>query len=942
MLRKTDHFKDIGNEMTKLKVNEITLIKNEAKANINRLVETYKLLKSEGKIRANDEEQIKQHFIELLFEYLGWSMRDPEEVIKEERIGRKKVDFAFKLNGMTKFFIEAKAVNIDLTDKAVVEQALNYGWNAGITWSILSNFERIFILNSEWKTTGNALLSNYKTLYYDKFANEQFEGLWLLSKESFLANRLDLLAEKEERKARKTPVTKQLFKDLTKIRNILRADLIKHNISLKDKPQIIPETIQRIIDKLIFIRKTEDMGIEDYPLKKNLRLYMSGELKHLAKNIQQLFIKFNDTYDSEMFKPEHISNQADISDNAMSEIVSILYSSDERCEYNFAHIDADVLGNIYEQYLALMLKGGEIRGKYEGSKIQKKEQGVYYTPTYIVNYIVKNCVGEWIKENENDVEKIKVLDPACGSGSFLIRTVDFIYKERIKKEGKEYQSKLEDSSKARTTLKSDIITKNIYGVDVDEKAIDIVQLNLLLKAIETKQKLPTLRQNIKVGNSLIDDSGIAHEKAFKWKEQFTNLITEKSEGLFDIVIGNPPYLKARDTKDAIGRKWIEKSGEYETPYKMWDTYVVFVERGVKLLKPNGIFAMIIPDTIGVADYTQKLVDLLITRYSVYQIDFFPDIVIFDGVGVKNKIIFVKNTKAINKCKRILHEGTVENVRIIDVINNRNKNIFKLDISKIDFAFPNTIPLGNICYVSYGARFNSDKSDKMKFKKSDLISDTQDKIHNKIYTEGKYIDSYRINKELFVEWGTERCPKRLVRPTFPELYPPEKLLMSRQKRIVSYTDKGLICDNTIIVGVPYFALKGVENNSIKKYLKNIKLNRVEAEETSLKFNLKYLLTILNSKLVAYFLKLENRSKIDSYPDDWKKIPIKLISEEQQTELASKADKILSLCGKIKDYGSANTDGKERLNNEIKSLEKDIDNLIYKLYGITEKEKRIIEE
>ncbi|MDE2591165.1 MAG: hypothetical protein KGL95_16025, partial [Patescibacteria group bacterium] len=221
-----------------------------------------------------------------------------------------------------------------------------------------------------------------------------------------------------------------------------------------------------------------------------------------------------------------------------------------------------------------------------------------------------------------------------------------------------------------------------------------------------------------------------------------------------------------------------------------------------------------------------------------------------------------------------------------------KYVAKIAKYKINTA--NTFKLGEICFVSYGLRLNSDKYDKdFKFKKEDLLSEARTQLNNRIYTEGKYLEEYVITRELYVEWGSDRCPKRLVRATFPELYDQPKLLMSRQKGIVAFSDQNHVCDNTIIVGVLAKDLATVDNSNIRKYYGNLKVNRKQIEDNSRNFDLKYLLALLNSALIRYFIKYNSEGKFDTYPDDWKKIPIKKISLEEQTSYAIEADSLLSL-------------------------------------------------
>jgi type I restriction-modification system DNA methylase subunit len=907
-----------------------TDIREAAKKEIQRLIDLYKDLKRTGKYESFNEDETCRKLILPLFHALGWDTtadKISDEVTGQETAGgQKRVDYAFNINGQAQFYLEAKSLREDINDPKFAEQAIHYGYNKTIRWVVLSNFEGTRVFNSSSK----ARQLSEKTvidLTYDKYL-DNLETLWLLSKESVAAGGLNEYAKKFGHVENKVPVNELLLKKLLIWRDKLLKEVSSERKDLKE--EAIHECVQKLLNRLIFIRTCEDRKIDEPNILRNiLKECQNDTSKSPWPLVLEVFRKFEKGYDSSLFEMHEI-DKTKISLDLIWDVISSLYEDPkEDVKFDFAVIPDDILGKIYEQYLGIIQKGENLAGKEK-----RKSHGIYYTPKYIVDYIVENTLGKVIEEllKNKEYEKIgqlKVLDPACGSGSFLLKSLQ-VFDDAYAQTPAD-----KDFSKIR---KLKALATNIYGVDLDDEAVELTKLNLLLSAVSARRKLPNLDQHIECGNSLIDDPKIAGDKAFKWETRFKEVM---DKGGFDVIIGNPPYVKARDAKDVISRKYIEESGKYETPYKMWDLYIAFVEKGLKLLKPNGVFAMIIPDTIGVADYTQKLVSLIIKKYSLYQIDFFPDIAIFEGVGVRNKIIFIINSTSINKCKRIVHGGKLENAKSLDISDNRKPEVFRLMTSKVDFDFNNTVPLGHICYVSYGARFNSDKADPIKFTKSDLISELKDSKHNHIYTEGKYLQRYNINKTMYVEWGTTRSPGKLVRPTFPELYPPNKLLMSRQKRVTAFSDKGHICDNTIIVGVPYDDIKAVKNSSINKYLNNIKLDRGVGEKNSLKYNIKYLLAILNSKLISYYLNANSRSKIDSYPDDWKTVPVMDISLNEQKPLMKLANKMLDLNGqydKIKDKQTSET---ERLKRQIEDADKEINQLVYKLYELTKEEILVVE-
>jgi len=445
----------------------------------------------------------------------------------------------------------------------------------------------------------------------------------------------------------------------------------------------------------------------------------------------------------------------------------------------------------------------------------------------------------------------------------------------------------------------------------------------------------TLEQLLKEGQRLSDIKAqlrqIQKTKTnpyFLWHLWFSDIF---DNGGFDIVIGNPPYVKARDSKEKEIRKRVEE--KFKTTYKMWDLYVPFLEKALMMLHQNGNVTMIIPDTIGRADYTIKIIDMIENDFQLYRIDFFPESKIFENAAVKNKILFISQNSQERNPIRTIRGKSFYNCEILPHVFGIDK--YHHEKNEIEIDSTNTEALSGICFVSYGLRLNSDKDDKkFKFKKDDLLSEEKTKINSMKFTEGKYLEKYQIAKSLFLEWNTERCPAKLVRPTFPELYVPEKLLLSRQKRIGAYSSEGHICDNTIILALLAKDLEEVKNTSIKKYYSNLTVNRKQVEKNSSNYELKYLLSLINSKVIQYFIRGASKSSIDFYPDDWKKIPVKKIPLKNQTPFVALVDYILFL----------KTQNLKAITDQLMPtyFEQIIDGMVYELYfpGLLKKHNREI--
>jgi len=612
--------------------------KKIAKEEIGRLVEKYNKVLEENRVSKYNEEMTKKDFILPLFRALGWNIEDSTEVTAEEKISKKRVDYGFRINGIPKFFLEAKPLKGDVDNPKFFEQAVSYAWHKGCTWAVLTDFEAVKILNAEWKAA-NYLQSHFMTIRCYEFL-KRFDELWLLSKESFEQGLLDKEAERWGKKTKKSSIDKQLLADFTRFRGMLSKNITKLNQSKNLTEEELDESVQRILDRLIFIRNCEDRELEAKTLISSMREWESRGKGQFTKNLREVFAYFDKEYNSKIFA-EHLCDDLEIDNEVLQQLIRGLYYTKDKfftISYDFSAIDADVLGNIYEQYLSHILKKTQKRAKLTENRVQRKKHGIYYTPTYIVDYIVRNTLGELLKDKKVNVEKIRVLDPACGSGSFLIKSFDVLNDYYLKNDKDYAQSQLDLKTRAIFTKKVRILRDNIFGVDLDKQAVEIAQLNLLLKIAEKKHRLPFLEQNIKCGNSLIDDKRIAGDKAFKWKGEFKEIM---KEGGFDVIIGNPPYVKLQN----LDKNQIEFFySNYDSAKKHYDIYVLFVEKGLSLLKKGGILGFILPSKFFITDYGAGLRKFISKHKCILQIVNFKGFQVFDEATTYTCLLLLRKSE----------------------------------------------------------------------------------------------------------------------------------------------------------------------------------------------------------------------------------------------------------------------------------------------------------
>ncbi len=897
----------------------------DAKLRIKELIDKYTQLVEEKRLGEYNEELTKKDFILPLFEALGWNVYNnpnkTDSVSAEETISKKRVDYGFRINGIPKFLLEAKAIPVDLNKAKFAEQAINYSWHKGCTWAVLTDFEGIKVFNAEWKS---------KTVRENLFLNiiwsdylDRFDKLWWLSKESFEKGLLDKEAELVGKKSKKIPVDKQLLADFTRFREMLSKDITKLNLDKGLTEEELDESVQRILDRLIFIRNCEDRELEARKLMPALREWESvGKKGQLLKQLRAIFNYFNDQYNSKLFQ-KHLCDTLDISDNVLNEVVYGLYQTkDKTVYYDFSAIEADVLGTIYEQYLGHILRKTAKRAKVTESHARRKEQGIYYTPPYIVDYIVRNTLGEVLKRKRpEEIEKIRVLDPACGSGSFLIKSFDLL-NEYWKEKDKDYaQAQLDTTGQGTTfTRKAKILHNNIFGVDLDKQAVEIAQLNLLLKIAEKGHRLPLLQQNIKCGNSLIDDEGIAGDKAFYWEEEFKEIM---DEGGFDVVVGNPPYIQL-SMEPAISQVWKEYFiTRFKSSMGRLNTFGFFIKLGIDLLKENGRLGYIIPNTILTQEYYEQLREMILNSCKIEHIVHFSDLPFKDAV-VENVIIVLRKSKSAKGrlSNRIKIIGVNERLDFVEqkqilqsyFIQNYKKgfNIF-LDGNTIQLKKKieqDTKPLGEFLEVNQAIAL---KHDRAKYLSEKKIDSTYKKV-----IDGRHINRYSLKWDgHYLKYDVKAIHSCKREDIFLST---EKLFFRRvgDKLIATLDNQKFYALNTLVV------------MNKKQYIN---------------LGIQYFLALFNSKLMNYyyqnFLKSTKRVFSEIQARQVKNLPIKQIPESQQEIIIKLVDKMLSLNKRLNEFGDKKTDERARIEEEIKKTDKEIDELVYKLYDITEEEKKIIE-
>jgi hypothetical protein len=683
-----------------------------APTEIARLVETFERNRESYAQGHYAETQLRREYIDPLFKALGWDVDNTrgwaeayKDVIHEDaiRIGSsvKAPDYCFRIGGTRKFFVEAKAPSVNLKDDPEpAYQLRRYAWSAKLPLSILTDFEEFAVYDCRVRPQQTDKASQARVIYR---RYTDYPGCWdeiasIFSYDAVLKGSFDKYAQAEKRKHGTAEVDAAFLAEIERWRDELAHDIALRNPALTNRQ--LNYAVQITIDRIIFLRICEDRGIERYG--QLMALFNGPDVYH---RLMAIFRQADDRYNSGLFHftpekdrhegPDELTPELVIDDKPLKDILRSLYYPDS--PYEFSVLPAEILGQVYEQFLGkvITLTAGH-HARVEDKPEVKKAGGVFYTPSCIVDYIVKQTVGKLLEGRSVTFYKTKppkldrplrVLDPACGSGSFLLgayqQLLDWYraYYEQNDPE-KWAAAKVPPFYQAGTggwklTLaeRKRILLDHIYGVDIDTQAVEVTKLSLLLRVLEgeknlvlfhNERALPDLAGNVKCGNSLIgpdfykgqqlamfDEEERFRINAFDWHAEFPEVF---EDGGFDAVIGNPPYVRQESLspfKDYFAH-------HYEAFDGVGDLYTYFMEKGLKLLRDGGLFSIIVSSSFLRATYGEPLRRTLKKHGAVLRI------VDFGGLAV------FANAKDTYVCIPLLSKGAEQRpVEISKVISLKN-------------------------------------------------------------------------------------------------------------------------------------------------------------------------------------------------------------------------------------------------------------------------------
>jgi len=964
-------------------------------------------------IRNAKEEQYQEGFLRDLFvNILGYTLNPANDYNLTTELKNvkdsKKADGGIVVKDKVVGVIELKGTNT--TDLSKVEtQAFGYKHNqSGCTYVITSNFEKL-------------------RFYIDNAIEHQAFNLFELSETEFSLFYLCLAYDnisrdlpkkiKNDSHNQEEITTKQLYKDYSLFKRELFNNLVELNPNFE--PLLLFKKSQKLLDRFLFLFFAEDRHLLPpnsvrMILKQWKQLQEMDAYAPLYKRFKKYFGYLNTghkgkkydvyPYNGGLFKPDEVLDLVKIDDELLYKYTLKL------SEYDFAsEVDVNILGHIFENSLNEI---EEIQTQLEENPTEvklskRKKDGVFYTPKYITKYIVENTIGKLCEEKKTEANLVEedyninrqaktkkdllkklntyrewllqltVVDPACGSGAFLNEALNYLIAEHQYLD--ELETKLMGGGFVFPNVENSILENNLFGVDINNESVEIAKLSLWLRTAQPNRKLNDLSNNIKCGNSLIDDPELAGDKAFNWEKEFPQIF---EKGGFDVVIGNPPYVGKTFTKE----EKIFYNESYETAQYQLDLYVTFMEVGTMILKNSGKISYIVPNS--------WLKNLMFSNCRLFVLNkLYFDVIIpnldnvFSDASVDTLIFVASKSKKNNSEIEIgqfvsadfSKKHTVDQNRFFD----NEKLIFDVEISKKLESIFNKIDkkcarLSQISDVTRGINpYDKYRGQSAEVIKNKLYHSTDKKDETFVpEIRGKHVNRYSLewDGKSYVSYGDW-----LAAPREPKFFKGNRIVCRQVlgvKLNCTFIDSKFIIDQSVF---------------ISKF----------DEDQSKKYSPKFILAQLTSRLVSYYFRYKANEFDSLFPKikigEFKKLPVMLTNEEKQKPFIEKADKMLTLNknqqkvssqfqrslqrqfqkeleklpGKLQDwyelsyaefikelkkkkiklslsqeaewedYFLSEQEKAVLLKIQIDTTDKEIDQMVYELYGLTKEEIEIVE-
>ena len=1020
-------------------------------AKISELIERFEEHGDDYRAGKYNETQLRRDFLDPFFglECLGWDMdntnkagENVREVVQEYPLkiegANKKPDYCFRNGHSEKFFVEAKKPSVNLKDDLrAAFQTRSYGWNKGLPFCVLTDFEEFAVYDCRYKPVNTDSAQTARTFYckYTEYDAKWSEIEALFGREAVRNGSLD---KKAAQKVKKGTVTfdADFLHLIEGWREGLAQNIAQRNKNISSAD--LNYAVQMTIDRILFLRICEDRDIEPYQ-----QLQKISAQKGIYGELGDLFKQADNRYNSGLFhfgKEKARSGEGDgltlnlkIDDSVLHSIIYKLYPPQP---YNFRLVPVEILGQVYEQFLGKVIRLEKSSAIVEDKPEVRKAGGVFYTPSYIVDYIVRQTLGPLCAgKTPKEIADLKVLDPACGSGSFLIGAYDFLLnwhldyytqnapeKLAARREApicRETKDQVEGAAPLwRLTVKEKkrILLNNIFGVDIDRQAVEVTKLSLLLKVLEdgtpdnapTTQSrlvpsqdrlLPDLDANIKCGNSLIGfdfyeakgfDAYAPEEQnrinAFDWQSEFEGIL---KNGGFDAIIGNPPYIRIQALQEWAPLEVEHLKKQYASAgVGNYDIYVVFVERALQLLNKRGTLGYILPHKFFNAKYGAPLRELIAEGAHLSDVVHFGHQQVFANATTYTCLLFL--TKGANAAAAIAKVDDLESWYVAGESVKGNVPAETISAAEWNFAIGKDaalfeklaqmpVKLGDVAErMAQGIRTSANEIYVLDLveEKGSLIKAHSKQLNKEVtlerdsvalFLQGREIKPYRVipsGKVVIMPYCIDSrhaklLPEQELKAKFPQTFS----YLEANKDYLEKREKGrfrgsdwyiygrpqnidlMLLSKILVPDIADRASFAYDENGDYAFTSGYGITLKD----DVKLSPKYVLGLLNSNVLNFYLRNVSttlRGGFFRYFTQFiEQLPIRAIDFADKDDKA-RHDEMVKLVQRMLDLqqklAAARTAPESTaLQRQISATDRQIDKLVYALYGLTDDEIALVE-